>query len=261
MTRHHPCQDISICLNTNIIFEFVLFSVTQAMTLWRLYTYYGQICLHIILHYRKWVYVCMSVNVLVYVFIWNIYPFGVHKYTFVLVHGIVSHHTCRYVWASFLCLSVFSLVCAFMCEYACMHACARAVFRVFMCMCVSVYKVVLSQMLCCHSAEGHQWPQNVCRNSNMYPLSFSYTYVNMGSAKKQIALHWRHNNYDGVSNHQPTGCLLNRLFRRRSKKTSKLRVTGLCAGNSPGPVNSPHKGPVTRKMFPFEDVIMGWVSS
>ena len=26
---------------------------------------------------------------------------------------------------------------------------------------------------------------------------------------------------------------------------------------SPGPVNSPHKGPVTRKMFPFDDVIMG----
>ena len=28
-------------------------------------------------------------------------------------------------------------------------------------------------------------------------------------------------------------CLLNRLFMRRSKKTSKLRVTGLCAGSSP----------------------------
>ena len=40
------------------------------------------------------------------------------------------------------------------------------------------------------------------------------------------------------------------------KKTSKLRVTGLCAGNSPGPVNSQHKGPVTRKMFPFDGVIM-----
>ena len=25
------------------------------------------------------------------------------------------------------------------------------------------------------------------------------------------------------------------------------------------PVNSPHKGPVKRKMFPFDDVIMGWV--
>ena len=47
-------------------------------------------------------------------------------------------------------------------------------------------------------------------------------------------LRWRHNDHAGVSNHQPHGCLLNRLFRRKSKKTSKLRVTGLCAGNSPG---------------------------
>ena len=67
-------------------------------------------------------------------------------------------------------------------------------------------------------------------------------------------LQWRHNECDGVSNHQPDDCSLNHLFRRRSKKTSKLRVTGFCAGNSP--VNSPHKGPVTRKMFPFDDVIM-----
>ena len=71
-----------------------------------------------------------------------------------------------------------------------------------------------------------------------------------------LALHWRHNDHDGVSNHQPHGCSLNRLFRRRSKETSKLRVTGFCAGNSPGPVNSPHKRPVTRKMFPFDDVSM-----
>ena len=70
------------------------------------------------------------------------------------------------------------------------------------------------------------------------------------------ALRWRQNGRYSVSNHQPHDCLFNRLFRRRSKKTSKLRVTGLCVGNSPGPVNSPHKGPVTRKMFPFDDVIM-----
>ena len=49
-----------------------------------------------------------------------------------------------------------------------------------------------------------------------------------------IKLRWRHNGRDSVSNHQPHDCLLNHLFRRRSKKTSKLRVTGLCAGNSPG---------------------------
>ena len=63
-------------------------------------------------------------------------------------------------------------------------------------------------------------------------------------------LRWRHDGCDGVSNHQPHDCLLNRLFRRRSKETSKLRVTGL------GPVNSPHKWPATRKIFPFDDVIM-----
>ena len=47
------------------------------------------------------------------------------------------------------------------------------------------------------------------------------------------SLQWHHSECNGVSNHQPHDCLLNRLFRRRSKKTSKLRATGLCAGNSP----------------------------
>ena len=46
-------------------------------------------------------------------------------------------------------------------------------------------------------------------------------------------LHWRHNGHDSVSNHQPHDFFLNRLFRRRSNKISKLRVTGLCAWNSP----------------------------
>ena len=49
----------------------------------------------------------------------------------------------------------------------------------------------------------------------------------------KISLQWRHNEHDGISNHQPHDCLLNHLFGRRSKKTSKFRVTGLCAGNSP----------------------------
>ena len=46
------------------------------------------------------------------------------------------------------------------------------------------------------------------------------------------ALQWRHNGRDGVSNHRRLGCLLNRVLRLRSKKISKLRVTGL-AGKSP----------------------------
>ena len=51
-------------------------------------------------------------------------------------------------------------------------------------------------------------------------------------------LEWRHNERDGVSNHQPHDCSLNRVFRHRSTKTSKLRVTGLCEGNSPVTDNS-----------------------
>ena len=47
------------------------------------------------------------------------------------------------------------------------------------------------------------------------------------------SLQWRHNGQDGVSNHQSHHCLLNRLFRCRSKKKSMLHVTGLCVGNSP----------------------------
>ena len=65
-------------------------------------------------------------------------------------------------------------------------------------------------------------------------------------------LQWRRNDHGGVSNHQPHGCLLNRLFRRRSKKTSRLRVTGLCAGgihSDWSPVNSPQKGQWRGKCF------------
>ena len=72
-------------------------------------------------------------------------------------------------------------------------------------------------------------------------------------------LQWRHNEHEGVLRHQHHDCLLNRLFRRRStwsKKLSKLRVTGFVRGIHRWPVNSPHKGPVIRKMFPFDDVIM-----
>ena len=47
-------------------------------------------------------------------------------------------------------------------------------------------------------------------------------------------LSWRNNEHDGVSNHWRLDCLLSRLFRHGSKKTSKLSATGLCAGNSPG---------------------------
>ena len=81
------------------------------------------------------------------------------------------------------------------------------------------------------------------------------------------SLQWCHNERDGVWNHQHLNCLLNRLFRCRPKKTSMLCITGLCEVNfwvwvwvwvwvwiHRWPVDSPHKGPITRKMF--DGVIM-----
>ena len=59
------------------------------------------------------------------------------------------------------------------------------------------------------------------------------SHVNYNRGAPSVALQWRHNGRYSFSNHQPHDCLLNCLFRRRSKKTSKLRVTGLFAGNSP----------------------------
>ena len=47
------------------------------------------------------------------------------------------------------------------------------------------------------------------------------------------SLQWCHNERHSVSNHQRLECFLNSSFRRRSTKTSKLRVPGLCQGNPP----------------------------
>ena len=67
------------------------------------------------------------------------------------------------------------------------------------------------------------------------------------------SLRWRHNELDGVSNHQHYHCLLNYLFGCRSKKTSKLRVTGLCVGNSPGTGEFP-----AQKASNAENVSIWW---
>ena len=62
---------------------------------------------------------------------------------------------------------------------------------------------------------------------------------------------WRHNECDGASKHRRLHCLPNRLFRRKSKKTLKAPRNWLFVrGIHRWPVDSPHKVPVTRKMFP-----------
>ena len=75
------------------------------------------------------------------------------------------------------------------------------------------------------------------------------------------ALQWRHNERGGVSNHRRLGGLLSRLFRRRSKKASKLRVTDVCEGNPPVTGGFPSQRASDAEMFPFDDVIMDCLSS
>ena len=58
-----------------------------------------------------------------------------------------------------------------------------------------------------------------------------YRWRNFATFEFNMTVQWRHNERDCVSSNRGFGCSLNRLSRRRSKKTSKLRVTSLCEGN------------------------------
>ena len=57
--------------------------------------------------------------------------------------------------------------------------------------------------------------------------------MNDDTSVYEFPLQCRHNERDCVSTHRHLDFLFNRLFRRRPNKTSKLRVTSLCKGNSP----------------------------
>ena len=73
-----------------------------------------------------------------------------------------------------------------------------------------------------------------------------------------IPLEWRHKDHNGVSNHQPHGCLLTVYSDADQSKHQSSALLAFVRGIHRWPVNSPHKRPVTRKMFPFDDVIMHW---
>ena len=82
------------------------------------------------------------------------------------------------------------------------------------------------------------------------PLEFTPT------LQDYFTLQWRHDERDGVPNHQPHDCLLKLLFAHRSKKTPKLRVNSLCEGNSSVTSEFPSQRASNAEMFPFDDVIM-----
>ena len=74
------------------------------------------------------------------------------------------------------------------------------------------------------------------------------------------SLQCRHNEWDGVSNQRRLDCLLGRLFRRRTKHQSSASLA-FVRGIHRWPVDTLHKGSVTRKMFPFDYAIMWCIYS
>ena len=85
----------------------------------------------------------------------------------------------------------------------------------------------------------HRWKKTskllvtgLSRNDPIAAYVITHSDQLLPTNSRPIPLQWRHNGRNGVSNHHLHHCLLNRFFRRRSKKTSQLRGTVLCARNS-----------------------------
>ena len=111
----------------------------------------------------------------------------------------------------------------------------------------------------------------VLKNMKYIFVFLSWTTQWCGSYDENVAVtikmssQWRHNERNGVSNHQPHDYHYHSTVylgadEKKTPKTPKLRVIDLCVGTHRWPVNSPHKWPVARKMLPFDDVIMVWLT-
>ena len=109
-----------------------------------------------------------------------------------------------------------------------------------------------------HRQVGHRhcWHGTRSPKNALCPYRQHNVYFLIKSASSEKAITVITTNYNGVimgaivSQITSLTIVFSTVYLDTDKKTSKLRVTGLCAGNSP------HKWPVTRKMFAPDDVIM-----
>ena len=110
------------------------------------------------------------------------------------------------------------------------------------------------------------YPRNIrpiCLNGlNIYSIKLCkclvsyHTYCTSDVDIMRRSLQWCHSKCDSASNHRCRDCSFTRLFRRRSKKASKLRVTCLCEGNPSVTGGFPFQGASNAEIFPFDSVIM-----
>ena len=87
-------------------------------------------------------------------------------------------------------------------------------------------------------------------------LNDSLAKIRQNKTNPYISLRWRHNDHAGVSNTSLTvvySIVYSGVNQRKHQSSASLAFVREIHR---GPVNFPHKWPVTRKMFPFDDVIM-----
>ena len=70
------------------------------------------------------------------------------------------------------------------------------------------------------------------------------------------SLQWRHNECNGVSNHQPQIVYSTVYSGADQRKHESSASMAFVQGIHRWPVNSPHKGPVMQKLCLFDDIIM-----
>ena len=85
---------------------------------------------------------------------------------------------------------------------------------------------------------------------------FWHNTPDMCSSNTTLTLQWHHNERDCVSNHRHPNRLLNRFSCADQGKHQSSASLAFERGIHRWPVKSPHKEPATRKMFPFDDVII-----
>ena len=126
------------------------------------------------------------------------------------------------------------------------------------CLCVCMYVFFLRIQLCGSKIRGFILFANMGFNESWVCTLYNVNLLSI-ICNWPISLLWRHNERDDVSNHLRLNCLLVCSGADQSKNQSSVALA--FAGELPRlPVNSPCKGPVTRKMFPFDDVIMSEIN-
>ena len=109
-------------------------------------------------------------------------------------------------------------------------------------------------LFCCRNTGSGAWRHQA--NTRITVLSFLMVLLWSSYPCFLWSLQWRHNGRDSVSNHHPHPCLLNVYSGADQRKHQSSASLAFVRGIHRWAVNSPHKWPVTRKMFPFDDVIM-----